>query len=662
MRRRIHNHGRRRRLLLAGLVLWGLVLLGRVFQLQVVEGERWAARAAEQHRQRVALPAPRGTIYDRDGVPLAASHEAYRIAIAPHELKDRRGAAKLLREVLGLSPQAARRAVGSRRRWVVLPGRYDAGVKERLESVRGVYFERVLERFYPHGGLALELLGRVSADQRALGGLELELDSLLRGRPGTAVVRRDARGEPIPGALISVEEPVPGHDVYLTIDYDLQEIADEALRHAMAETGATGGDIVITDPRSGEILAAVSRRAGRARPWTGVTEPYEPGSTLKPFIVAALLEAGRATFEDSVYAEEGRYVDGRRTISDVHPYGWLTLREALRYSSNIAMVKMARRLEPESQYAYLRDFGFGSPTGVRYPSESSGVLRRPADWSGYSQASLAMGYEISVTPLQMVMAYGALANGGVLMEPRLVREVRSRDGRVRAEYAPRAVRRVVSREVARAVAEALAEVVEEGTGHEASLGTFQVAGKTGTARRVSAGRYEPGAYTASFAGFFPADDPQLVVLVKLDRPRGDYYGGLTAAPVTRATLAAALAARSTPLDRRAVAQRAAPAAPGPAGVRFASLVQDDEARGALAGDPYVFVLDGAPAAEAPPAVAAARPVPEVAGLPLRDAVRRLHALGFHVRVEGSGPVRGTEPAAGTPARPGEFVRVLGVGR
>src|SRR5690606_7155546 len=193
----------------------------------------------------------------------------------------------------------------------------------------------------------------------------------------------------------------------------------------------------------------------------------------------------------------------------------------LRYSSNIAMVKMARRLDPESQYAYLRDFGFGSPTGVRYPSESSGVLRRPADWSGYSQASLAMGYEISVTPLQMVMAYGALANGGVLMEPRLVREVRSRDGRVRAEYAPRAVRRVVSREVARTVAEALAEVVEEGTGHEASLGTVQVAGKTGTARRVSAGRYEPGAYTASFAGFFPAEDPQLVVLVKLDRPRGD---------------------------------------------------------------------------------------------------------------------------------------------
>src|SRR5690606_26082577 len=240
-----------------------------------------------QHRQRQTLPAPRGTIYDRDGVPLAASHEAYRVSIAPRELKDRNEAAKRLRAALGLSAQAANRAVQPARRWVVLPGRYDAGVKEQLEGVRGVYFEPVLERFHPHGGLALELLGRVSADQRALGGVELAFDSLLSGRPGSAVVRRDARGEAIPGALVSVEQPVAGRDVYRTMDYDLQEIADEALRHALAETGATGGDVVTADPRTGEILAAVSRRAGTARPWSAVTEPYEPGSTLKPFVVAA---------------------------------------------------------------------------------------------------------------------------------------------------------------------------------------------------------------------------------------------------------------------------------------------------------------------------------------------------------------------------------------
>jgi cell division protein FtsI (penicillin-binding protein 3) len=666
VKRPVHKHVLRRRLLLGGLMVWAAMLLVRAFQVQILEGERWSERAAEQQRQRVVLPAPRGTIYDRDGVPLAASHEAYRVAIAPREIKDREETAKRLRAVLGLSAQAAARAVQPGRRWVVLPGRYDAGVKEQLEGVRGVYFERVLERFYPHGPLALELLGRVSADQRALSGIELAFDSLLSGRPGSAVVRRDARGEPIPGALVSVEQPVPGHDIYLTIDYDLQEIADEALRHALEETGATGGDIVIADPRTGEILAAVSRRDGAARPWTAVTEPYEPGSTLKPFIVAALLEERRATFDDSVYAEQGRYVDGGRTISDVHAYGWLTLREALRHSSNIALVKMAKRLDPETQYAYLRDFGFGSPTGVPYPSEAAGVLRRPAQWSGYSQASLAMGYEISVTPLQMVMAYAALANGGVLMEPRLVREVRSWDGRVRVAFGPRVVRRVVSPEVARSVAAALAEVVEEGTGRRASLETFAVAGKTGTARRVAAGRYERGAYTASFAGFFPAEDPQLVFLVKLDRPRGEYYGGLAAAPVTRATLAAALAARNTPLDRRAVVRTAQGSggvrqqqAAGGAPVRFAALGADDGAQ--PAPGPFIFVLDGAPPAHEESPSMAPRRVPQVKGLPVRDAVRRLHAQGFRVEVEGTGPVKGTVPTAGTALRPGETVRVLGQG-
>src|SRR5690606_15768273 len=245
-------------------------------------------------------------------------------------------------------------------------------------------------------------------------------------------------------------------------------------------------------------------------------------------------------------------------------------------------------------------------------------------------------------------------------------EVRSWDGRVRVAFGPRVVRRVVSPEVARSVAAALAEVVEEGTGRRASLETFAVAGKTGTARRVGAGRYERGAYTASFAGFFPAEDPQLVFLVKLDRPRGEYYGGLAAAPVTRATLAAALAARNTPLDRRAVVRTAQGSggvrqqqAAGGAPVRFAALGADDGAQ--PAPGPFIFVLDGAPPAHEESPSMAPRRVPQVKGLPVRDAVRRLHAQGFRVEVEGTGPVKGTVPTAGTALRPGETVRVLGQG-
>ena len=644
----------RRRLLLAGILLASAVVIGRAFQLQVLQQSRWRARAEEQQFEQLALPAPRGAIYDRNGVPLAASRDAYRIALAPREIRNPDATASRLSKVLGLSPAQARRAVRSKRRWVVLPERFDAVQRYALEGLRGVYFERVQERFYPHGALARDLLGSVAADGRALGGIELELDAQLRGTAGMAVARRDARGRTMPGALATALQPVPGHDVYLTIDLEMQEIASEALGNAVEKTGARGGDLLISDVRTGDVLAAVSRRAGTSGQWAGVTEPYEPGSTMKPFFVAALLAEERATLGDSVFAEEGQYEHDGRRVSDVHAYGWLTLRHALRVSSNIAMVKMSARLDPETHYRTLRDFGFGAPTGVRYPSESAGLLRRPDRWSRYSQGSLAMGYEIGVTPLQMAMAYGALANGGVLLEPRLVREVRGRDGTAIERNAPRAVRRVLPERVARELAPVLIEVVEEGTGQAAGLGTFRVAGKTGTARRAIDGRYARGAYIASFAGYFPADDPQLAILVKLDSPQGDYYGGLTAAPVTRATLAAALATRRTPLDRRAMATPVRVASAAPAPVRLATRQAARPVR------PVVVRLGAEP--PRPPArpTGAIEPViPDVTGLSVRDAARRLHAAGFRVVVKGSGAVATTLPAGGSQAPLGSLVTLAG---
>src|SRR5690606_16817923 len=236
-------------------------------------------------------------------------------------------------------------------------------------------------------------------------------------------------GRTLPGAMLRALEPVAGRDVYLTIDYDLQEIAETALAEAVEANRARGGELVMADPRTGEILAAVSRGSeNRARNWRGVTVPYEPGSTIKPFTVAALLALGRATLRDSVFGEEGHYE--RLALNDTHEHEWLTLADALRESSNIGVAKLAERLERGEQYLALRSFGFGSPTGVAYPSESGGRLPRTSAWSWSSPSRLSIGYEIAVTPLQMAMAYGALANGGMLLEPRLVREVRSRDGRM----------------------------------------------------------------------------------------------------------------------------------------------------------------------------------------------------------------------------------------
>lgn len=630
----VRSPAKRRRFLLIGIVIATLFMIGRAAQLQVAQSENWRARATDQHAKQSVLPAARGTIYDRDGVPLAASSEAFRINIAPREVKDRAALAARLQKLTRLDELTVRRALDVKRRWVVLPGDYASSVREALDGTQGIYFDRVLKRFYPHGDVAMDILGLVNSAGDAMGGVELEFDSVLAGTPGVATLRRDSRGRPIPGAMLEAVQPTPGRDIYLTLDYDLQEIASEALRAAVQKTGSRGGEMILTDPRTGEVLASTTVSQAKIRGWRAVTAPYEPGSTLKPFTIAALLAQKQARLTDSVFAENGQYTHEGRTIRDVHAMGWTSVAGALQQSSNIALAKLSTRLTPAAQYEYLRAFGFGSPTAIQYPSESNGLLRRPKQWSRFSQASLAIGYEISVTPLQMVLAYGALANGGVLMEPRLVREVRSRDGRVVRAFNSRVVRRVVPAAVARELREVLVGVVETGSGQAAALGPFAVAGKTGTARAFSAGHYERGAYTASFAGFFPAEDPQLVFIVKLDSPEGVYYGGFAAAPVTRATLEAALAARSTPLDKSAMAVAAPPLNTR----ELAPIATAPSASRRPVSGPFIFALNAGKPKRVTRQTAQYQ-LPNVSGLSLRDAVRQLHASGFRVQAEGSGVVR-----------------------
>lgn len=648
--------GLRRRLLLLGLLSAATIVGARAFKLSVLDGGDWRAKAEKQHADTLSVPAPRGTIYDREGVPLASTREMWMVALAPREISDRDAVERALREQLGFTAGEARRLLADRGRWVLLPGRYETTVRVALEGIEGIHFQSAMLRFYPHGTMASELIGRVNASGEIRGGLEQELDSVLAGQAGLAVVRVNPRGRPVPGVMLRAIEPVPGNDIVLTIDADLQEIAHEALLDALTTTRAEAGEMLIADPATGEILAAVSRRPGRNSPsWTAVTSPYEPGSTIKPFTLASLLADGRASLADSLYGEDGSYRLNGRTITDVKPHGWLTLREGFLVSSNIIMAKAASRLDPATQYQRLRDFGFGTLTGIPYPAESAGRLWAPRRWSRQSPASLAFGYELSVTPLQLVMAYAAIANGGTLMEPRIVREIRARDGRVLQERRPRAVRRVMSKQVAEEIRDVMIDAVDVGTGSQASMGAFKVAGKTGTARLAVNGRYLAGAYIATFAGFFPADDPQLVFLVKLDRPRGDYYGGLTAAPVTKATLQAALAAKGTPLDRRAVARAAdadfdATSAEPPAfesemPIRSASLVSWEGS-----APPTGVAANGGVESEETDTASSALPgralIPDVRGLFVREAVRRLHAAGFRVRLEGSGRVRSVSPPQG----------------
>jgi cell division protein FtsI (penicillin-binding protein 3) len=631
-------------LVAAGFVVAAVAVVARAAYVQLYQGTYWRSRAAGQQTTLVTLPARRGAIFDRNGVALALSQETYAVGVAPKQVRDRVLVAGRLAAVLGRPKADLRRLVASDREWAEWPGPYSWNQVAPLKGLRGVYPLPRLERYYPKLAAGARIVGRVDDRGRGVSGLERALDTLLAGRAGSAVMLRDRNGRTYPSPSRPAAEPVAGADVHLTIDADLQEIAERALGEAVAQTRALGGDVVILQPATGEVLALASVRPG-SRAAGLVGDAFEPGSTAKVFTAATLLREGKARASDSVFAELGTYRLGPRTIHDVHPYGTLSLAGVIRVSSNIGIAKFGSRLTNVELYQGFRDFGFGTSTGVDLPAESPGRLRNPRTWTDASPASIAMGYEVAVTPLQLAAAYGALADGGVLLEPRLVREVARPDGRVVWRGAPRPVRRVVPAGVAAQLVQMMVGVVEEGTARRAALGSYTLAGKTGTAKRNVGGHYLEGHYWATFVGLFPAQDPQLVLVVKIDDPQGEYFGGTTAAPVVRTILEAALATPAVALDRGRLTRRQAPGAA-------------DTLTSASAADTLERVVVPWPPAVAPDAPAAARrAVPAVAGLGLRAAARLLGRSGFAVRIEGWGRAVSTTPAAGASAPPGSTVIV-----
>jgi len=630
--------------------LFALVL--RAAQVQLVEGHRYAAAAAAQRTERVQLDARRGALYDRHGTAIALTQETYHLGVAPNELRDPIRDVPAIARQLRLAPRDVDRAMHRRYAWFAGP--FTALDVQPLRAMRGIHLEPVLRRFYPSSEFARAVIGRVGDDGRGGsgggGGLERLLDSLLSGTPGAAVVLKDREGREYESPARVIAEPIAGSDVVLTLDAELQEIAQRALDDAIDNMEADGGDVVMLDPSTGEVLAVASRRAdGSMRP-SAFTETFEPGSLAKIFAAAALITYQRIRPGERVSGEGGRYRLPGRVVTDEHPLPSLTLADAIRVSSNIALVKFSARLHPDEQYGVLRGFGFGAPTGVQFPAESPGRLRPPREWSRPSSASLAIGYELAVTPIQIAAAYGAIANNGILLEPTLIREIRSANGGLRYRHEPEPVRRVVTSAVAAQLRELLRGVVGAGgTAERAALANFQLAAKTGTARRVVGGRYAVGQYTASFAALFPADEPQLVVVMKIDNPqKGSYFAAQTAAPVTRSMLEQALAARTVALDRARLSNVAPSAEHANPSL--------DEPDGVV---PYVISWPYAPDSVRS-GTQPERIVPDVTGRSLRVAARTLHRSGFHVVVKGpgGGVIEHTWPAAGERAAVGSTVTMF----
>ncbi|HEY3258497.1 MAG TPA: penicillin-binding transpeptidase domain-containing protein [Gemmatimonadaceae bacterium] len=648
------------------LLLLAAALLAQAAKLQLVEGDVWAQRARSLHLGSDTVMAPRGAILDASGNILVDSHELVHVDIAPKEVRDRDRLAGQLRDA-HVAGELVRRATDTSVRWVSLPELYIASDVAPLTKIPGVHARTLMQRNFATAGGIRRIVGRVGLDGRPLDGIELSMDSVLRGDARGVEGSVDVRGRSMGSPDGWRSAPRVGGSVMLTINESLQEICERALARATDSLQAEGGDIVVMNPFTGDVLAMASRRANpRAVANTAVSEPFEPGSTIKPFIAASLLELHRVRPGDSVDTSNGEaFIEGR-LITDGHPAKALTLSDVIRYSSNIGIVRFSERLTPREKYETLRDFGIGTPTGIPLPAEAEGTLREPQRWNRTSASSIAMGYEVAVTPLQLVTAYSAIANGGRLLEPHIIKEVRTPAGELVYRAKPKVVRRVVSQSVARDIQRMLLGVVESGTATRADLATYLLGGKSGTARRTVEGRgYVRGNYTASFVGLFPADRPQYVVLVKIDSPRHAYYGGEIAAPVTKVVLRAALAARDAALNRAELASvervrrptDSVPPATADSTGGASDIGTESAARGEELATARAPVTFGLPFVPRPRAVdQTERPVPDVSGLTLREAVQSLHRSGFRVRLI---PQRGgaTLPAAGTPLAAGSVVKL-----
>jgi cell division protein FtsI (penicillin-binding protein 3) len=529
---------RRVRLLVAVFVLAFAVVLARAGWLQAVRAESLGRLATSQHRETITVPARRGAVFDRTGVELALGERTITVYANPKEIRDPRAVASAVGEALGKDPAELVSQLSDRSRgFVYLARKADPREVESLreQEIVGVGFLPEERRTYPLRDVAAEVVGYAGVDNHGLAGLELAFDDVLAGRDGRKTIVRDPMGHALD--VVDAEDARDGRDIHLTIDNTLQRRVERVLAETRARWGATAATAVVLDPRTGDVLAmgvepgfdangfpTVPRERQRNR---AVTDTYEPGSTFKVVTLAAVLESGMVT-PRTAYTLPYSIEVADRVIHDAEGRGTetMTVAEILSRSSNVGVITLALGLGRERLSEWIERFGFGRATGIEYPGESAGIVLPPDEWSGSTIGNVPIGQGIAVTPLQMASVYGAIANGGVAVQPRLVERVGGE--RVR----PPKDRRVVSAQTAKQVTAMLRGVVDGGSGAEAAIPGYFVAGKTGTAAKPdpTTGGYSETSYVASFVGFAPARDPRLVVLVTVDEPRGAIWGGVVAAP------------------------------------------------------------------------------------------------------------------------------------
>jgi cell division protein FtsI (penicillin-binding protein 3) len=675
----------RRRLFAVKAVFVGLFLLvsGRLVMIQAVQSSRYQEAARKQYEARVVLPAVRGSIYDRYDNVLASTSTFVSFTADPQIASDDdRFIAKQFSLCTGKPEAEYLQKLRSDRNFIYLEKhvRPDAAAKIPLGKMSGVVKINEPVRLYHYDEFASQIIGGVNSQNAGISGVEKEFDPVLKGTDGFVVMQKDGLGRRRPSTDYPRQEPVNGHSVHLTIDFTDQSIAEEELKKGVQRSKAEAGLVVMLKPSTGEVLAMANYPTTNLNAITDadalknrtIGDLFEPGSVFKIVTASAGLQAKVVSPSTHFYGEMGSYqvklADGKtRRINDTHKLGDVTLAEAMAYSSNIVMAKASNLIGAEKLYTQARNFGFGISTGIELPGEINGDLKKPAEWSGTTLNSMAYGYEVGVTPLQLVSAYAAVANGGVLMKPFVLKKEVDAAGQTVKEGMPQMIRRVMPEDVAEQVKAMLVGVVEFGTGKGVKIAGTTIAGKTGTSRKHGENGYEQGAYNASFIGFFPAEHPEVAILVILEHPSMEYYtGALASVPVFRA-IAERIINNNGALTRATLASSVA-APSGSVLVPDVSTLSVQSAQSMLekVGIATRVVGSGATVRrqvpEAGKSVAAgttidlitaeeaqgARVVPELRGMSLRRAVNALASEKLTAVLSGSGVVVSQYPEAGTP--------------
>ena len=529
-----------------------VVLVGRLFFLQIIDKSDLQAKNLSQVQVDRKLQSPRGTIYDRNGRPLAMSVVTKSLYADPKMIKQSPSeVAELIAPYVTMSKENIVKSLQEDTAFVwidrMMEPEKSKAVAQLIEdkNLEGLNFVEESKRYYPNGNLAAQVLGFVGTDDKGLDGLEMVLDDELKGGIQKELVATDRKGNAIFGSVLSKYLPDKGKSVTLTIDASIQFIAERALDKAMEDTGAKHASVIVMDPKTGEILAMANRPTYDPNHYSqgseedfkniAVTNLYEPGSTFKPIIASAALASGKWKL-DQVYNDKGSFVANGHVMQNWNGegYGPVRLIDILKFSINTGMAEIGTTTGADILSKYVRNYGFGSKTGIELPGEGDGILYDPADMSKLDVATMSIGQGIAVTPLQMVRAFGAIANGGSMMKPHIVKSYSNTKGEVTSTTDPEVVGQPIPEETAKTIADILEKEVSEGGGTKAMVEGYHFGGKTGTAQKLDTkhGGYLDGQYIASFIGFGPVEDPKFVVLVVIDDPqKGSYYGSQIVAPV-----------------------------------------------------------------------------------------------------------------------------------